>query len=71
MKLIFKAYKKNNEIILTGYYEKKSKEKLSKKPCERHQNLHEEGKKKRLYFREQYRNPSEEEIKKKGQYGRE
>ena len=38
MKLIFKAYKKN-EIILTGYYEKKkqSKEKLSKKPCERHQ----------------------------------
>ena len=50
---------------------KKSKEKLSKKPCERHQNLHEEGKKKRLYFREQYRNPSEEEIKKKGQYGRE
>ena len=28
-------------------------------------------KKKLLYFREQYRNPSEEEIKKKGQYGRE
>ena len=49
----------------------KKKAKLSKKPCERHQNLHEEGKKKLLYFREQYRNPSEEEIKKKGQYGRE
>ena len=31
MKLIFKAYKKNNEIILTGYYEKKKQRKAFKK----------------------------------------
>lgn len=30
MKLIFKVYKKNNEIILTGYYEKKAKKSFQK-----------------------------------------
>ena len=72
MKLIFKAYKKkNNEIILTGYYEKKAKKSFQKSLMKGTKIFMKKEKKKRLCFREQYRNPSEEEIKKKGQYGRE
>ena len=53
--------------MLTGYY-KKNIEKLSKKACERYQNLSEEEKdKKRQYTSERYRNHSEEEKEKKRQ----
>ena len=62
VKFVFKAYKKLDEIIfyifflylkmLTGFYQKKPKESLSKKACERYQNLSEEEKeKKRQYGR--------------------
>ena len=44
--------------ILNNYYQK-NKEKLSKKACERYQNLSEEEKdKKRQYARRRCRNPS-------------
>ena len=81
VKLIFKAYKKLIIYLftfflfvkmLTGYYKKKNKEKLSKKARERYQNLSEEEKDKRhQYACEQYRNLSEKEEEKKCQYGRE
>ena len=82
LKLIFKAYKKIDEIffiiffpiyitILAKYYQK-TKERLSKKARERYQNLSEEEKyKKRQYARKKYRNPSEGEREKKCQCGRE
>ena len=62
VKFVFKAYKKLDEIffyifflylkMLTGFYQKNPKESLSKKACERYQNLSEEEKeKKRQYGR--------------------
>ena len=49
--------------MVTGYYQN-NKEKLSKKACERYQNLSEEEKdKNRQYACERYRNLSEEEKK--------
>ena len=53
---------------LTGYY-KKNNEKLSKKACERYQNLSEEKSKKHQYASEQYKNLSGEEKESKYQYG--
>ena len=54
--------------MLTGYYQK-TKERLSKKACERYQNLSEQEKeKKSQYACERYRNLSEEEKEKKRQY---
>ena len=60
--------------MLTWYYQKKTKnkEELSKKACERFQDLSDEEKdKKRQYACEWYRNLSEEEKDKKRQYVRE
>ena len=55
--------------MLTGSYQK-TKERLSKKACERYRNLSEEEKdRKHQYVRERYRSLSEEEKEKKGQYG--
>ena len=62
VKFVFKAYEKFDEIffyifflylkMLTGFYQKNPKESLSKKACERYQNLSEEEKeKKRQYGR--------------------
>ena len=51
--------------MLTGYHQKKNKEKLSKKARERYQNLSEEEKdKKHQYAHERYRNLPEEEKEK-------
>ena len=61
VKFVFKAYKKILYFstffflylkMLTGFYQKNPKESLSKKACERYQNLSEEEKeKKRQYGR--------------------
>ena len=73
IKLIFKVYKKTNEMFflnfffyiyikMTNNYHQKNKEKLSKNARERHQNFSEEEKgKKYQYACRQYRNLSEEE----------
>ena len=81
IRLIYKAYKKTDEIFLynffyiskmTNDYYQKNKEKLRKEARERYQNLSEgEKDKKRQYARERYRNLSEAEKGKKRQYGRE
>ena len=50
--------------MLTGHYQKKNKEKLSKEARERYKNLFEaEKEKKHQYARERCRNLSEEERK--------
>ena len=67
VKLIFKAYKKSDEIFFIIFFLvyknvnrilSKNKERLSKKARERYQNLSEEKNKKRQYAREQYGNLS-------------
>ena len=55
---------------MTNNYYQKNREGLSKKACERYQNLSEERKiKKHQYACEQYRNISEKEKENKRQYG--
>ena len=67
VKLIFKAYKKSDEIFFIIFFLvyknvnrilSKNKGRLSKKARERYQNLSEEKNKKYQYVREQYGNLS-------------
>ena len=81
VKLIFKTYKRTDNTFCYNFFSiyknvnrilSQSKERLSKKACEQHQNLSEEQKdKRRQYASEWYRNLSEEEQEKKCQYGHE